>query len=392
MKFFIPFMGSLLLLFGSGCKSKSSAYLFGLGDGPAATYSDSLQYIEFGPHIILPVTIGQKSYRFLFDTGAMMLLTPELAQTLNAKVVKQNRVTDSQGRKEKLPYVHLDSLSINNKLFYNLTAAVADLNLAPALGCMKIDGILGANLMRMAIWRIDYQKKMIYFTNSFDDFVPDTNALVLPFYQKVTGTPKISLTIGGETVNHITFDTGSSGTLGMPKSSLPKLAAQKGVTSYGYHSQGLYGAVADTNYYYQPTLTIDSTEVPIAAVELSSGKGSKLLGQSFLENYRVTINWQTEKIYLTPVSIPKEARHYSITPFFENEKIYVGTVVMGSDAYALGIRVGDEIVAINNIDLRNPTHADYCALRDIWQGDAAEIEVTVAGKERIILTKTEIFR
>jgi hypothetical protein len=169
----------------SGCYTKSSTYLFSLGDGPEEIYQDSIAFTRQSRLIIFPVTIQGKTYRFLFDTGAPMVVSEELAKTLKMKRVSRKSVGDSQGKREKLNYVRMDEITVGHKSFTNLTAIVADLKRAPAINCLNIDGIVGGNLMRMAIWDIDYEKEVMYFTNDFEHFEPDTNAFVMPFRQKV---------------------------------------------------------------------------------------------------------------------------------------------------------------------------------------------------------------
>ena len=54
--------------------------------------------------IIIKVTIEEKEYDFLYDTGAPNVISQELAQELNIKPYVTNKTIDSQGKKEELEY------------------------------------------------------------------------------------------------------------------------------------------------------------------------------------------------------------------------------------------------------------------------------------------------
>ena len=385
----------LLALFAStlltGCYTKSSVYLFNLGDGPEEVYHDSVAFTRVARLIIMPVTINGETYRFLYDTGAPMVVSPELAEKLNMKRVARKHVNDSQGKREKLDYVRINNFTLGNKTFNNLTAIVADLKRAPAINCLDIDGIIGANMMRFAIWEIDFVKEVLYFTNDFTGFTPDSLAHVLPFKTKATGTPVVTLVIDGDTLTDITFDTGSAGALSVYKRRLKKGKVEAEKVSYGYHSQGLFGSTADTNYLLHGSIGFGESVLPLAVLTLETTRAKDLLGQRFFQDYRVVLNWQEKKAYLTPIKQPGPVSTLAISPHFVGDKIYVGTLTFGSLADSLGVKPGDEIVQINDMNLETAAIEDYCKLLDLWRSDDPEITVTVKGMEPFVLREELLF-
>ena len=387
--FFAPLIAGFLIL--SSCKITSSAYLFSLGEGPKEIYRDSIAFNREARLMIIPVTIGGETYRFLFDTGAPMVVSTELVEKLNLKRLTSKKVDDSQGKRERLDYVLLEALAINNKTFYDLTAIAADLKRAPAINCLNIDGIIGANLMRLAIWDIDYEHEVMHFTNDFENFTPDTLAHILPFTTKGTGTPVVTLVINGDTLTNITFDTGSAGALSVYKKRMKDGNIQIEKVSYGYHSQGLFGSTADTNFLAQASLSIGAKTLPLPVLNLETTKSKDLLGQRFFQDYRVVLNWQAKKAYLTPVKTPEPVKTLAISPHLVGDKIFVGTLLFGSQADSLGIKPSDQILAVNDLNLEAVTIENYCKLLDLWRSDDPEIMVTIKGKEPFVLQEELLF-
>jgi hypothetical protein len=276
--------------------------------------------------------------------------------------------------------------------FTNLTAIVADLKRAPAINCLNIDGIVGGNLMRMAIWDIDYEKEVMYFTNDFEHFEPDTNAFVMPFRTKSTGTPVITLVVESDTLENITFDTGSAGGLSVFKQRIKSDAVVPAQLSYGYHSQGLFGATADTNRYAEASLVFENGRAPLPILTMETRRSKDILGQRFFQDYRVVLNWQEKKAYLSKVSVPEKPMFWGISPFLEDGKIYVGTVVFGCEADRQSIKPGDQIMQVNDMSLETADITDYCALLELWRQSEVDITVTVQGKEPIVLSEKSLIR
>jgi hypothetical protein len=375
----------------SGCYTKSSTYLFSLGDGPEEIYQDSIAFTRQSRLIIFPVTIQGKTYRFLFDTGAPMVVSEELAKTLKMKRVSRKSVGDSQGKREKLNYVRMDEITVGHKSFTNLTAIVADLKRAPAINCLNIDGIVGGNLMRMAIWDIDYEKEVMYFTNDFEHFEPDTNAFVMPFETKVTGTPIVTLVVESDTLKNITFDTGSAGGLSVFKERIKSDSIKPAQLSYGYHSQGLFGSTPDTNRYAEASLVFENGRAPLPVLTMDTRWTKDILGQRFFQDYRIVLNWLEKKAYLSPVSAPEKPTYLGISAFFEEGKMYVGTIVFGSEADLHGLKPGDQIIQVNGMNLESASVEDYCKLLELWRSDNPDITVTVKDKQPLVLKEVPLF-
>ena len=275
--------------------------------------------------------------------------------------MNQGKVSDSQGKHKQEDYVWLDKMTIGGVDFLKTSSLVANLNLAPEIHCIQIDGILGANLMKLAVWKIENQKKSMFFASSKDKLnMADSDRLVIEFQTKNTFTPVIDLTISDSTnIKRVTFDIGYGGYLSLDgdyfDSTLTVLEK-----SYGYNSTGLYGSSFDTVLDVKTSMTVGGFN-QVAPVVFSMAKRKNLLGMDFINQFDVILDWNTNTIELYPVKLkPQSVKSFGLTPKWHDEKLIVGSVSKGSLAEIDGIKVGDVIVKLNRWDFREPRLANYC--------------------------------
>lgn len=353
---------SLVVL--SSCKSLKMVKLMSKGEIEQQQFISEVPF-DYGMElIIIKVTIEGKEYDFLYDTGAPNVISQELAQELNIKPYVTNKTSDSQGKKEELEYLILPKVRIGCVDFLNTGTAVADLRRSSVIACLNVDGIIGANLMRKAIWQIDYETKVIRIANSIDSLDIE-NGERIQFNQKITGTPVAEINVNGTIVKNVTIDTGSNGGFSLAektyreaKDSLAPVAVGIGTTT-----SGLYGlGEVDTNYYTTfPLVTIGEIQLTNQLVDFNKGK-SLTLGNSFFENYDVTYNWFENEMILTDKKEHDNSsfESFGFSYFFTDNKLLVSLLIEGSEADKYGIKRGDQIIAINGVDYSEMTHEKWC--------------------------------
>jgi hypothetical protein len=80
-------------------------------------------------------------------------------------------------------------------------------------------------------------------------------------------------------------------------------------------------------------------------------EGQNLIGTAFLENFNFTIDWINSDVYLSPIENKKPVSNISTYGFNcskKDEKLIVTVIYLDSDVYKAGIKIGDEIIAIND--------------------------------------------
>ncbi|HEY1040840.1 MAG TPA: retropepsin-like aspartic protease, partial [Bacteroidia bacterium] len=161
--------------------------------------------------IVIKVNINGIDRDFIVDTGAPNVISKELSEELKLTAVTNRKTGDSQGNSSSLSYVEIKKITIGGINFLNTGAAVGDLKQSTEVGCLRVDGFIGANLMRKAIWQFDYTKQLITITSSMDSLEVPANADKINFYSRITGTPLADIEYNGVMDKGVTIDLGSNG-------------------------------------------------------------------------------------------------------------------------------------------------------------------------------------
>ena len=317
--------------------------------------------------VVIKVNINGKDYDFLVDTGAPNVVSKELAAELNLKPKVYQKTGDSQGRKEELGFVEMPEMLIGGVHFIETAAAVADLNQSREIACLNVDGFVGANLMKEAVWEFDYQRKVITIADTIGAFTIPDNAFKIPFTPAGSSTPLVDVSFDGVTDEHVTFDTGSNDYFNssdkVRKELLKSGKIENPVISCGASSSGLFGVGKEDSTY---TCTIVETKlgtltISDQAVSFTGGK-ARTIGTKFFQHYRMIIDWNAKEIFLIPTDdfVNTTFETFGFTPMYDGSKLVVKMLVLGSEAEKSGIHLGDEILEINGNDYRNMTDERWC--------------------------------
>lgn len=362
---FILFVGVIV----SSCSTLKLVKMLKEGDVEQPAFTSEVPFEMRMGLVVIKVNIDGKEYDFLVDTGAPNVVSKELAAELKLKPKVYQKTGDSQGRKEELGFVEMPEMLIGGIHFIETAAAVADLKLSKEIACLNVDGFIGANLMKEAVWEFDYQRKIITIADTIGVFSIPDNALKIPFTPAASSTPLVDVTYDGVTDQRVTFDTGSNDYFNSSDKVYTKLKENgKGrnpVISCGASSSGLYGVGKEDSTY---TFTIGETKlgtmtIPGQAVSFTGGR-SRTIGTKFFQHYRMIIDWTAKEIVLIPTDdfVNTTFETFGFTPMYDGTKLVVKMIVIGSPADKEGIRLGDEILEINGRDYRNMTDERWCEM------------------------------
>lgn len=347
------------------------------------------------------VKIEGKEYRFMLDTGAPCVVSTELYKKLGLKASATSKVGDSSGVRKKQIYTTLNQVEFGGVNFQDIGAIVMDLNTSEIFECLDLDGIIGANLMRMAKWEIDYQKNVLRFSNEINKLNTEGESYVLDFSPVRTGTPYIDITVDEVTVKGVTFDTGSAGYLTLPAKSFKNLYPNSDTrqSGYGVTSYGAYGPSSlDTSFYVKTnSINIGKLTESNKIIELEN-RNKEILGNLFLENYRVILDWDNERITLYP-TIDNTGKNDNLNGFgyktrFDNQKVTISYIFNESSADKAGLKIGDEVIKIGEYKTTDLTSAERCDLLFKSYNDLDNISLLILrnGKEiKFPLTKNLLF-
>ena len=311
--------------------------------------------------IFVSVKINGVPATFIVDTGAPNVITEDFQNRLGIETRFSRKVGDSRNRKKNRGFVMLDEVAIGSLTFKETVATVVEFSKAPEIACLGIDGFIGANLMRKAYWQIDYQKQTIVITDQHEQLGDLSGGTRLAFEAQTQGTPLISLNLANRAKTKIKLDTGSAGELSVNGRYLKKMKGRR-YYEVGYTSSGLSGAHRDTTFY------LETEEAWIGELQLKKQlfKGdrhsSNLIGNQFLDDFLVTIDWVKSEIILIPKKDRKKAprKSFGFSVRYGKENLIVSGVKSNSQAQRLGLKADDIILEINDQDFSKLSYEEYC--------------------------------
>jgi predicted aspartyl protease len=259
------------------------------------------------PLILLPTRVnGAGPFDFILDTGAgTSLLSAELAQQLNIKILG-TKEGQSAGGKISVSLAKVESLALGQAKIEDVEVGIVDLgHIAKTIGT-KIDGDVGYNFLKHFRVTIDYQTAEIRFDDPkrIENFGGPSKAEI-PMRLASPAKPIVLVDVyaNGRGPFQFAIDTGTSTTAiapevaqqlridGSPIGPLTTGGSQVNVTAGNLKSFQLGGA------------RIDDLVVVVADffAMLSQAVGAKLdgiVGYNFLRNFRVVMDYPSEKFRL----------------------------------------------------------------------------------------------
>jgi hypothetical protein len=263
---------------------------------------------------------------------------------------------------------------------------------------MDIVGILGRNVINKAVWQIDYKRHIIILTNSRDSLAQQANKKTFNFYSINNGTPKIRLSMDSTFLGEAELDTGSSGGINLPKEDMPNsINSNNFIKLYGVNN-GLFSEIMDTvQTTIVPVLKLgESADIKNALITFNSHLPFALIGNRFLRDYIVTIDWKYQELTLASFQPSSDNlyNNFGFTPKFKDGKIIIGSIIENSAAFNAGLKLNEPILQINQIDLRQANQSDYCELIKNWfKVNNKELSVIVLKENKEIkytLIKTDL--
>ncbi|MDT0689905.1 retropepsin-like aspartic protease [Salegentibacter sp. F188] len=253
--------------------------------------------------IIVPVEIKNKTYKFLLDTGTPTLVSKELAESLNMKVIDSVNASDVYNESQQNKYTRIENIKIGTVGFVGTTGLINDFNATPIWSSLNVDGFIGANLMQHAIWDIDFNQKQITITDDELKLSLPEEVIENKLFIGVGGVPAIASKINGKKVWNFTVDLGYNGDIVIPFSEFKKQIENGEISDFkksNTQSIGIYGKQNRTKESY--TGVIDEIEFGNSTLKnvkvYSEEYLDKAFGLDFFRNYRVILNWNSKKIKL----------------------------------------------------------------------------------------------
>ncbi|MEQ8474691.1 aspartyl protease family protein [Fulvivirga sp.] len=292
---------------------------------------------------------------FIFDTGAFnSKVENDLANALGLEVVTEKTNSTAQGLSQKIEVVRIDSLQLGETTAYNIGAGKLNYGLASASPCIAASGIIGANLIKLAHWKIDYQNQLLHFSDT--PFEVEESSYRLPFDRPLlSGTPQISLKVEGKKAENVLFDVGFNGGLVLPLSLASHFSNVDSKIILDQSTSGIYGTNADSLLVKNLTVEVGGVKAKIP-VEFSS-LNKALLGNEFLKHFVVIINYDTKEIHLQKQKEVQIAPSHNFLVAVQNDSLWV----VSRTSPDLPLRLGETLLSVNGKKPKDlfTSHCDY---------------------------------
>lgn len=341
--------------------SNISVAQFSLNQGSAdrKDYFISLPYENIAGKIIIPVTINAHSYRFLLDTGSPVVLSQALYELLKPSVIKRISLTDQSGKRDSSSVVLLEKIMLGDVTFTNTPSVVSD-NVY-IFGCLKIDGIVGSNLLRNSIVQFSSRTKTIIITND-NSKVNLTKKQSSPLMlDKMQSTPIISILLqsartGKNVREQLVFDSGDDNFYILATKHFKAFQAYQVFDTvaqgFGTNSYGFNGLANDTTDYRLAVGKIIVNGAAFVNTRLSTTLDeNSRIGSTIIDYGTVTLDYKNKRFYFDPFlptsDLKAETADFNVSPGFDNGKIVIG--IIWDPELRHKLKHGEEVISINGI-------------------------------------------
>jgi hypothetical protein len=226
-------------------------------------------------------------------------------------------------------------------------------------------GLVGGNVMRDAVWQIDYQAKTVTVTESTEGIDHVTGAIAVPFQPKGLGqSPLVGFALGNAGLPFL-VDTGSSFGMVAAPADLERVGVSVPADAPTVKTRiAGAGGSFDLDLAYVPsqvglneTTTID---YPIGAGDIVKDIGN--IGNAFLSQFVVTFDYPNATIYLDPISDDGKVAPPTVqgaTIGWDGKTAIVSSVAVGSDADKAGLKLGDVVTEADGTPITS--QPQFCA-------------------------------
>lgn len=304
MKITKVFIYSIIFILINSCATSKAVKYLKEGKTDEENFKVTLPFEIKNGYIIVEVKIENKNYNFILDTGAPNVLSKELAESLNLKVIDSVNAYDVFSKSKTTKYTRIETIQIGTINFIGTTALISDFNSIPMWSSLNIDGFIGSNLMQHAIWDFDFIQKKITITDNESKLSLPEKIIENKLFIGYAGIPSIACKINGKKVWNFPVDFGFSGDIVIPFSEFEKQKENGKISDFTKSETqgaiGIYGKQDNTRVSY--TGIINEIEFGNSILKnekvYSEQYLNQLFGLEFFRNYRVILNWKSKKIKL----------------------------------------------------------------------------------------------
>ncbi len=365
------------------------------GNVKSIGYFSEIPYENVRDKIIVSAVIGQKTYRFILDTGAPTTITKSLFEELNLPVLNKLPVIDANGQQDSLLITSLNDISLGEVVFKNTPVLIA--KDAFIFDCHKVDGFIGSNLLRNSIVRISYKDLKITLTDMVERLALNKKQSTDLVLNTVQSSPYIDVRVKGRKLAtaRVLFDSGMEGLYDV---SLKHYALFKAHNIFVEEGEGmgsgglsLNGNGSDTTQYRLrlPELNINGAILTNVSAQTTASDNSRI-GAELLHYGVITLDYKNKKFYFDPYEarkdLTKDLMPVSVT--VKDKKLVVA--IIWDENLKDKIAINDRILAVDEKDYTSFNPCDFVVGNSIFE-KKNKVMVTIENSKGVV-SKVELIR
>ena len=366
---------------------------FKVGTIKQQKFNDTIPFEFVRNKIIIVVKVKGVDKRFIFDTGSVLAISEELQSSINYSKIGSIEVGDVNGKSTDAKIVDVKELQIGKLIFQDIPSVVIDMKKTYPINCLNCDGIVGSNVFRNCIVKINLTSKTIILTDNLENLGVQ-NAYQTAISLDKIGKPYVQINVGNDITFDALFDSGSDKLISISeklydkaikKGSATLLNEGFGITSIGVN--GIAGAEKKNRAVIKQIKFGDATINN--AITIESEKSKNAFGIQLAEYGTITLDYINKVFYFAPLKQLQDYKYQKTLGFKdvpEKDFYSVGIVWTNTQAEKIGLKKGFQILKINNQDFTNRTAENDClfALTDFFKNP--KINVTYKDDQGKILS------
>lgn len=252
-------------------------------------------------------------YTFILDSGAPTAVTDSLADKNRLKYVDTRNAVDANGNEQSFDILKVNRFRLEEQCYENVKViSNEDVARIPAVSGKANGGLIGANLMKNAVWMIDYKNLEITVAPHKDSLKLPQNYFSSRMYLSAGGNPMIDVKINEKSTIGVMVDLGYNGSLLLHPGLFEKdwfnasgnfAAGQKVSTAFASEEQF-------TTYKFLNQMRIGNLTIENVKTSSTGNNTVNLLGNEFLQDYTIVLDF----ISNTFILFREETEEKSKTP------------------------------------------------------------------------------
>jgi predicted aspartyl protease len=362
---------------------------FNQGSVNSKEYFEVIQYEFVLGKIVIPVTINQKTYKFILDTGAPNIFSNTFLKENNLIVGDSINISDANNLNEAMKSAMVPQLKIGNLTFENQAGLVYNFENHILLKCYGIDGIIGSNLFRKSILKINSQNQSITITNKINQLKIENKPMKMVLVNNQL-SPYIELKFIGKNKKKasdmVLVDTGMDGLYDMSKRAFSIFEEHKIFdllsTSKGIGDIGIFGSgvAIEQNLVQIETTLLNQYELKNVVTSTTSDNNSRI-GLDFLKHGNLTFDFINKKFYFEPENTVELDPRPKFQTSLQNDKVVIG-LIWDENLKKL-MNSGDEVMSIDQENISEMSLCDYLAYKKNWKSKK-KYNIKIKNKENNI--------